>query len=104
MTNPLSEAQSLPRKPPTKANATYIQYLTLSDVSPHTQLITTLLDELTQAVGRRREADNKLVRTAGRLILANLVQTVFSRNWLAISLKEDAYTTGQYLKDNLFLS
>ncbi len=104
MTNPLSEAQSLPRKPPTKANATYIQYLTLSDVSPHAQLITTLLDELTQAVGRKRAADNKLVRTAGRLILANLVQTVFSRNWLAISLKEDAYTTGQYLKDNLFLS
>ena len=52
MTTPLSEAQSLPRKPPTKANATYIQYLTLSDVSPHAQLITALLDELTQAVGR----------------------------------------------------
>ena len=104
MTTPLSEAQSLSRKPPTKANATYIRYLTLRDTPAHTELLTTLLDELTQAVGRRKQSDAKLVRTAGRLILINLVHTVFSRNWLAISLKEDAYTTGQYLKSNLFLS
>ena len=104
MTTPLSEAQSLPRKSPTKANATYIHYLTFRDISAHKVLLTALLDELTHAIGRKREADNKLVRTAGRLILANLVHTVFSRNWLAISLKESAYTTGQYLNHNLFLS
>ena len=104
MTTPLSEAQSLSRKLPTKANATYIRYLTLRDTPAHTELLTTLLDELTRAVGRRKQSDAKLVRTAGRLILINLVHTVFSRNWLAISLKEDAYTTGQYLKSNLFLS
>ena len=104
MTTPLSEAQSQPRKPPTKANATYIQYLTLRDTPAHTDLLTTLLDELTQAVGRKRESDAKLVRTAGRLILINLVHTVFSRNWLAISLKESAYTKGQYLNRNLYLS
>ena len=104
MTTPLSEAQSLPRKSPTKANATYIHYLTFRDIPAHKVLLTALLDELTHAIGRRREADNKLVRTAGRLILANLVHTVFSRNWLAISLKESAYTTGQYLNHNLFLS
>ena len=104
MTTPLSEAQSLPRKSPTKANATYIHYLTFRDISAHKVLLTALLDELTHAIGRKREAHNKLVRTAGRLILANLVHTVFSRNWLAISLKESAYTTGQYLNHNLFLS
>ena len=104
MTTPLSEAQSLPRKSPTKANATYIQYVTFRDIPAHKVLLTALLDELTHAIGRKREAHNKLVRTAGRLILANLVHTVFSRNWLAISLKESAYTTGQYLNHNLFLS
>jgi len=104
MTTPLSEAQSLPRKSPTKANATYIHYLTFRDIPAHKVLLTALLDELTHAIGRKREAHNKLVRTAGRLILANLVHTVFSRNWLAISLKESAYTTGQYLNHNLFLS
>ena len=104
MTTPLSEAQSLPRKSPTKANTTYIQYLTFRDIPAHKVLLTALLDELTHAVGRKREKDAKLVRTAGRLILANLVHTVFSRNWLAISLKEDAYTTGRYLNHSLFLS
>ncbi len=104
MTTPLSEAQSLPRKSPIKANATYIHYLTFRDIPAHKVLLTALLDELTHAIGRKREAHNKLVRTAGRLIFANLVHTVFSRNWLAISLKESAYTTGQYLNHNLFLS
>jgi hypothetical protein len=84
MTTPLSEAQSLPRKSPTKANATYIQYLTFRDIPAHTVLLTALLDELAKAVGRKREADNKLLRTAGRLILTNLVHTVFSRNWSGI--------------------
>lgn len=80
MTTLLSEAQSLPRKSPTKANATYIQYLTLRDTPAHKTRLTTLLDQLMHAVGRRREEDAKLIRTAGRLILANLMHTVFSRN------------------------
>ena len=62
MTTPLSEAQSLPRKSPTKANATYIHYLTFRDISAHKVLLTALLDELTHAIGRKRGESPRVSR------------------------------------------
>jgi hypothetical protein len=98
------EAKKLARKAPERGHARYVQYLTLRRLGEYKTTVTPLLDEVTSAVNRRRAADKKAVRGAARLILANLAQCVFSRDWLAISRREDAYTTGQYLKKDLYLS
>ena len=98
------EAKKLARKAPERRNARYVQYQTLRHIGEHKTTVTPLLDEITAAVNRLREADKKAVRGAARLILSNLAQCVLTRDWLAISRKKSAYTKGEYLSDSLYLS
>jgi hypothetical protein len=98
------QVQQLPRKAPSRQSAQYIRYLTLKDVEPHRAAITSLLDEITLAVGRRREGDRKAVRGAARLILANLIGCLYGRQYLAVPRTTALYYEGTYLKDKLFLT
>ena len=98
------EAKKLARKAPERRNARYVQYQTLRHIGEYKTTVSPLLDEITGAVNRLREADKKAVRGAARLLLSNLAQCVFTRDWLAISRKKSAYTKGGYLRDSLYLS
>lgn len=97
-------AQSIPYSEPTKQNAKYICYLTLSDIYGPRDEITEVLDQICAGIPRRKHEDKRSVRSSARLILANIVHCIYSRSWLTVPSKKTGYVNGQYLRDQLFMS
>ena len=78
--------------------------LTMTAMGAHSRGFGEALDWLTaQAIGKRNQTDAAPIRDAMRLILMNLVEAMFTRCWIAIPGKQEAYNPGGYLNDKLHL-
>lgn len=97
-------AQSIPYPEPEKAHSSYIKYFTLRDVPGPRHHVSQILDEITDRLPRTRDSDRKKIRGAARVLLANFVNCIYQRKWLAIPTKPAMYARGDYLHDSLFLT
>lgn len=97
-------AQSIAYPEAHKNNARYISYLTLKDIAGPNDQIILVLEEITKGLPRKRSEDQKKLRDAARMILANLVHCIYARTWLALPTKPERFNKGGYLHDQLYLS
>jgi hypothetical protein len=87
-----------------KDNATYIRYLTIKDVEGPRDEVASVLDRITNGIPRKKAEDQKKIRDAARMVLANLVHCIYQRKWLALPTKPELFNKGGYLHDQLYLS
>jgi hypothetical protein len=87
-----------------KDNATYIRYLTIKDLEGPRDDVASVLDLITSGIPRKKSQDQKKIRDAARMVLANLVHCIYQRKWLALPTKPEMYNKGGYLHDQLYLS
>lgn len=87
-----------------KDNATYIRYLTIKDLEGPRDDVASVLDQITSGIPRKKSQDQKKIRDAARMVLANLVHCIYQRKWLALPTKPEMYNKGGYLHDQLYLS
>lgn len=87
-----------------KDNATYIRYLTIKDIEGPRDDVASVLDQITSGIPRKKSQDQKKIRDAARMVLANLVHCIYQRKWLALPTKPEMYNKGEYLHDQLYLS
>ncbi len=87
-----------------KDNATYIRYLTIKDLEGPRDDVASVLDQITSGIPRKKSQDQKKIRDAARMVLANLVHCIYQRKWLALPTKPEMYNKGEYLHDQLYLS
>jgi hypothetical protein len=87
-----------------KDNATYIRYLTIKDLEGPRDDVASVLDQITSGIPRKKSQDQKKIRDAARMVLANLVHCIYQRKWLALPTKPEMYNKGGYLHDQIYLS
>jgi len=97
-------AQSIAYPKAHKDNSRYIKYLTLKDIAGPSDQIINVLEEISIGLPRKKSEDQKKIRDAARMILANLVHCIYERSWLALPTKPDLLKKGGYLHDQLYLS